>query len=355
MFLQYKSDAVMEMQLVLSSIFMSLMPSVDAQKKMKITGLSQRLLGTAPGWYLWRADMPGAYLVEIASACHERLPKSAGMPAASRPDCIKSICHIKYYPALQHDTSFEGLSVAEQMLRMDASCFDPTGTPLLERENDIDAGAFLAGFLTITVPYGYGLEQGRQDCICLELSTPERWVECCPNGLTPADLGLDIEGISGETVLVPPGGTDRDLSAWKVTWPVYDLFITAFGLYFTEPPIAMVYCGSQDAKQAQLLGGNFGLSLFSPPVWKVMACFIPGAWKNPGIYADRSVPLPQPAEPFGLLHNWLASNANCTKVAWMLLQPPSEMLQDINLEWWTPSGQESLQDIGLCCLVGHGV
>jgi hypothetical protein len=296
-------DPLGDHQIFWSTIFMVLVSSAEARARMRLTGISQRLDGEA-GWYLWRADQPGAYSLEIGEA--RAVP--GGRETHSR-------CWIKYYPALTDDQAFAGLSSYERELRAGA-LFDETGTPILAAAASIPQEAFLVGYLDLRLTGAYAT-------LCL--------------------LGQDfwrvLAGPSPGTA--PHPGADapvRDLPGWELAWPIADVLIMAWCMFFARQPLAAVLT-ERPGEAWEYVDGA---------IRAVPAADIPCR----ELFCLLSRPEGQgKLDPFGVAEEWLAEPDSARDLVWMLIQPPDEALPWLNPDWWKVS--QALGDVGLCCLADN--
>lgn len=313
-------DGGMDLHLLLNAMFTTLMPSASARGKMCLSGISQRLQSGSPGWFLWRDDEPGAFLLEL-------------MGAEYREDRPHGFFALKYYPALENDPSFDGLSVYEQNLRL-GDFFDAVGVPAFDKEPLIPAEAFVVGTIELEFNKRTGLfimECSAQDFWRLRLLGP-----------------LTVEGQGGKTVtLVEAGGLDRNLPGWEKAWKIYDTLITATGLYFGNAPLGVTLAG-----QPGLLYEQDGESLLSTRdpgnILHSSACFF--------VPEEVTEMMLQTSDydPYSLLDDWLTVRGlDDGDLTWLLVQPPTELFPHVNPEWWVPRAGGDLSDIGLCCLLGH--
>jgi hypothetical protein len=93
--------------------------------------------GEVPAWYLWLADPPGAYCLEMVDV--SRLDDNL----------ISSMYALKFYPALDGEL-LQALSAEEKDIRQSAH-FDATGAPAFDTRHEIPADLFTVGVLALTM------------------------------------------------------------------------------------------------------------------------------------------------------------------------------------------------------------
>lgn len=313
-------DSGMDLHLLLNAVFTALVTSANARKKMRLYGISQRLQGEAPGWYLWRDDEPGAFLLELAAEEYR----------AGRPHGVFSL---KYYPALENDPTFDSLSVYEQSMRL-GDFFDDSGAPFFDKELLIPAEFFVVAAMKLEFDKRTGL-------LSLECSAQDFW---------PVRLLSDLSatGPDGETVtLVKAGGLGRNFPGWEKAWKIYDTLITAIGLYFKKAPLSVALTGRPGALYEQD-GEELRAVNDADNTLHTSVCFF-----VPAEIAEKML-APSDYDPYSLLDDWLAARGmGDGELAWLLVQPPTELFPYVNPEWWVATAEGDLSDIGLCCLLGH--
>lgn len=313
-------DSGMDLHLLLNAMFTALMTSAAARAKMCLSGISSRLQGSAPGWFLWRDDEPGAFLLELVAEEYRE----------GRPHGLFAL---KYYPALENDPAFDGLSVYEQRFRLD-DFFGESGAPLFDKELLIPAEYFVVATIDLEFDKRTGL-------LVIECSAQDSWrLELCHP--------LTMKGADGETViLIDAGGLGRNLPGWEKAWKIYDTLITAVGLYFGNFPLSVALVDQPGVLYVQ---DNEYLSTMPDPdnTLHTSVCFF-----VPGQIAAEMLQ-PSDYDPYKLLDDWLvARDLDNNELVWLLVQPPTELFPHMNPRWWVVNGEDDLGDIGLCCLIGH--
>ena len=308
-------DPLAELQGVVANLFMILMPSTPARKKMRLTGISQPILPQATVWYLWREDFPGVFALELGEAdLHEAR-------IGTRPG-PRGRFWVKYYPAMENDSFFDGLSLQEQAIRM-SPLFDETGTPNLDSWEEIPEAAFVVGYIELEFQEDLGwvrVEGMARDVWKIRAQTP-----------------VDVPNGDKTIRLLEAGELDRNMSGWELLWAMLDSMVTTLGLFYATPPTGCFLwhrdivgdCTEDNSCERHLV-------LHLP-------CPLPKT-ENASVPDDVFALLDQACE-------------ECARQGgnedWLLVQPPSERLPWLNLLWWQTATDQDLGEAGLCCLLGQ--
>lgn len=298
------ADPLGDHQNFLAVIFMALVSSEEARNRMRLKSISQRLDGEL-GWYLWLEDQPGAYSLEVGEAVSGPAPGESS-----------SRCWIKYYPALANDPAFRGLSSSEKTMRA-SPMFDATGTPSFETAASIFREAFFVGYLDLHLTK-------TSASLCLLAQDLWQVVEKkAADGSKPQ---------AGEYLAV------RSLPGWKLAWPVANVLILAWCMFFACRPLAAAL--TQGPGEFWEHSGGESRAVFSSErLRREMFCFLPRPEGQGGLDA------------FGGVEEWLETQSADQDLVWVLLQPPDESQPWANPDWWRVS--QALGDVGLCCLADN--
>ncbi len=308
-------DPLAELQGVIANLFMILMPSSPARKKMRLAGISQPILPQATVWYLWRDDFPGVFALELGEAdLHQACENSRPGP--------RGRFWVKYYPAMEQDPLFDGLSLQEQALRI-SPLFDETGTPNLDSWEDIPEAAFVVGYIEVEFQEDLGW-------VRVEGTARDFWKVRSP-------APVDVRSADKTVRLLEAGELDRDMPGWPVLWAMLDSLVTALGLFYATPPTGcLLWHADTGGESAKDITSERHLVLHLP-------CPLP-----------RKERASVPEDIFALLEPDLDE---CARQGghedWLLVQPPSERLPWINLLWWQTATDQDLNEAGLCCLLGQ--
>jgi hypothetical protein len=101
--------------------------------ELGLLGASQ-VWGERPAWYLWLADSPGAYHLEMMETSEDDV-EGKGL--------ARALFSIKFYPSPDGGL-FNFFSPRERALALNG-CFDHTGTPLFEKLGEIPPHLFTVG------------------------------------------------------------------------------------------------------------------------------------------------------------------------------------------------------------------
>jgi len=122
---------------------------------------------------------------------------------------------IKYYPHPKEPV-FEEFSLTERFLRL-GPAFGEQDVPTPASSRQLRPGSFTVGFIQCAV-------QDKRALTWLSLWAPDRWVEIRESGLTIARFPGDM------TQVLPPGGRDRNVPGWALTWAIFAPLVAAFCL-----------------------------------------------------------------------------------------------------------------------------
>lgn len=309
-------DPVADLQGIIANLFMILMPSTAARRKMCLTGISQPILADASVWYLWREDFPGVFQLELGEAdLHCVRPGTRPGP--------RGRFWVKYFPALENDPCFDNLSVQEQILRL-GPLFDATGTPVLETWSQLPEAAFVVGYLDLDIQEECGL-------IRMECSARDVWRSF-------AQAPVDMDNGQETVRVLDAGDMDRNMPGWALTWPIFDTLVTTLGLFYASAPTGCILWHADDQMPEE------EESVF----FRHLVVHLPCARQKNSAHALV------PDDVFGLLQPCFDEcDEAWGEVDWILVQPPSERLPWLNALWWQTSTDQELGDAGLCCLLGQ--
>lgn len=207
-------DPILNVYSILDGLFRSVVPNEAARKFFGIKAISEKLSGP-PGYYLWFGEKPGAYLLELIDGTVEDVSHNTRHDAITQGASSRGRLRIKYFPAVDDSSDvFEDFSFYEQLVRM-SDLFDGTGTPTFEGSEKIDDTYFVVGNLDMRVT-------AERELIEITLNAPDRWKTFHPTGLSVSP------NREGSVEVIAPGGKDRDVQAWALSWFLFDKLISGF-------------------------------------------------------------------------------------------------------------------------------
>ncbi len=173
------------------------------------------------GWVgiAYRAGLPGSWTLRLKGRrgvyCLSYLRKE------EEEGRIHGIFGLQYFP-LRDDPLLDRFSIRENLLRQDHG-FE-TWIRHVPRQEDPLENAFIIGRILLSV-------DREERNLFLSLWSPLRWVEIRREGLhITREDGNRLE-------VLPPGGKDRDVPAFALSWPFFDRLIQAFAYHFKSGPV----------------------------------------------------------------------------------------------------------------------
>jgi hypothetical protein len=110
--------------------------------ELGLLGASQ-VWGDRPAWYIWLADSPGAYQMEIVETS-DGADEDSGL--------ARALVALKFYP--RPDSGFFGHFSPQERALMQNGCIDHTGTPFFEKLGEIPPHLFSIGSLELACQPG---------------------------------------------------------------------------------------------------------------------------------------------------------------------------------------------------------
>jgi hypothetical protein len=177
-----------------------------------LRGVSQ-VWGGPPAWYLWLADAPGVYQLELLEAENEAL---------NHTDLCRAVFVIKCYP-YRHAACFRSFSFIEQQL-IQSHFFDQTNTPVFEYREKIPPGLFNVATLELTMD-----PEARMALFCLEALNVIRSRYADKTDQTFAVIGLNRCFDKGEV--------DRNIPGLELAYPLFDVLLCLYANAGRRPPL----------------------------------------------------------------------------------------------------------------------
>jgi hypothetical protein len=324
---EFHSDDIDLVRRVMEDMFTLLFFDKGACQRIGFINIS-RSVGERLGWYLWTRDQKGAYLLELVDVAY--FDEEIGADYPNHIPEMKAKFVLRYYPSPE-EPLFEDFAFTEREVRL-GPCFDHTGTPLFEKQNDIHESLFAVGNLALDFDKGLNFA-------ILKISSQDRWVEIVEEGpIVETDHRQTIE-------VIPEGTTARNIPGWELSWRFYDKLLLGFcyvhrtipfGLGLTEFPgtVYHIYSRNKVIKAHEpdvrgrtlevgvLLQSNQTPSIAPEILKEVFFRSIPLSAKKKGFQVDCFANLPRETHPW------------------------------IDPDWWTASSWifEHTGDINHCCI-----
>ncbi|HET6461092.1 MAG TPA: CobW family GTP-binding protein [Syntrophales bacterium] len=132
--------------------------------------------------------------------------------------------HLQYFP-MPDEKVLNLFSVGENLLRLD-TCFDQWIRTVPEEGDHLD-GQFTVGRIILSFDI-------KENTVVLTLQAPGRWRDIRRDGLylTEPD-GSSVEAVS-------PGGTDRNVPAFALSWPFFDRLILTLRYLLKQAPLCVI-------------------------------------------------------------------------------------------------------------------
>ena len=203
---------------VMEDMFIPLFLDELACQKIGFTHIS-RLIGGMPGWYLWTRDDSGVYLLELTG-----LEISESVLTTNQPSSLIAQLVLRYYPTPE-EPSFKDFAFLEQQIRL-SPCFDHTGTPLFEKQEEIHDSLFTVGHIFAAFDRDLSI-------VKLKVSSQERWVEFYEDGVrVETGSGLRTARLIKKTKL-------RNVPGWKLSWGFFDKLLLGFCYVHKSRPFGL--------------------------------------------------------------------------------------------------------------------
>jgi len=134
------------------------------------------------------------------------------------------IFNLQYFPALD-ETVLEAFSIEENIIRQ-----EPSFEQSLRKDHDVASALkslFIIGHIVLVCDAG-------EKYLGLSFWAPRRWREVRKNGLyiTRGD-GTIVEAVQ-------PGGVDRNVPAFALSWPFFDKLVLTVGYHLGRSPLGVV-------------------------------------------------------------------------------------------------------------------
>ncbi len=169
---------------------------------------TSRSFAASPGCFLWSNRRLGVHSLHVTDA-------REGSNLLGLGPYLWFRLRIGYYPHPE-ESVFEEFSVSERLLRL-GPAFGEQGVPMPGSHRQFRPSSFVVGFIECAAHH-------EQALTWLSLWAPERWVEIREAGLMVARFAGDV------TLVLPPGGRDRNVPGWDLAWPVFAPLVAAFCL-----------------------------------------------------------------------------------------------------------------------------
>jgi hypothetical protein len=165
-----------------------------------LKGFSQ-VWGGPPAWYIWLADAPGVYHLELVETEEEKL---------NGKNLCKGVLAVKCYP-YPDDACFQSFSFFEQAL-INSHFFDKTHTPVFEHREKIPSDFFTIAMLEIVMD-----DKAYMASFCVETLDVLRNRYDSKTDQMLSIMDLDRQFAAGEI--------DRDILGLKIAYPLFDCLI----------------------------------------------------------------------------------------------------------------------------------
>ena len=179
-----------------------------------------------PGWNLWLQQNTKVYQLSLVEAYTTHGEDQFSNTADPYAAMIKGRLVIKYFPATD-DPLLDTYSCAETLLRT-GPLFDHTGTPGIRAQECIDASCFVVGYLDFRTSTD-------RNFIELTCVAPNRWKDIRVDGLYLQNPRKE------EVEAVSPGGIDRNVPGWDLSFFIFDKLVSSCGYVFKTAPWAAAF------------------------------------------------------------------------------------------------------------------
>jgi len=202
----------------MEDMFIPLFLDEQACQRIGFTNISRRI-SELPGWYLWTRDDRGAYLLELTS-----LEISEPISMTNQSPFLAADLVLRYYPTPE-EPSFKEFAFLEQQVRL-SPCFDHTGTPLFEKQDEIHESLFIVGHICVAFDRELSFAK-------MKVSSQDRWVEFCEDGVrVDTDSGPATAPLMEETKI-------RNVPGWKLSWGFFDKLLLSFCYVHKSQPFGL--------------------------------------------------------------------------------------------------------------------
>jgi hypothetical protein len=203
---------------VMEDMFIPLFLDEQACQKIGFTHIS-RLICEMPGWYLWTKEDSGVYLLELTS-----LGISESALIRNQLSSLEAHLALRYYPTPE-ETSFKDFTFLEQQIRL-SPCFDHTGSPLFEKQEEIHESLFSVGHISVAFDRELSIAK-------MKVSSQERWVEFYEDSIrVDTDSGLGTAPLEEKTKL-------RNVPGWRLSWGFFDKLLLGFCYVHKSRPFGL--------------------------------------------------------------------------------------------------------------------
>lgn len=179
-----------------------------------LKGVSQ-VWGGPPAWYIWLAEAPGVYHLELIEAEEEN---------QNGKDLCKAVFVVKCYPFPGTDT-FQTFSFIEQKL-IKSNFFDETHTPVFEYREKIPPDLFNVAMLEVTTDH-----EAHMAGFCIETLDILRSRYAGQTNQTFPVVGLTQQFAEGEV--------DREIPGLEIAYPLFDCLMCMYANSEKQAPLQL--------------------------------------------------------------------------------------------------------------------
>jgi hypothetical protein len=215
---EFYSDDIDLIRRIMEDMFIPLFLDEQACHRIGFTNISRRIC-ELPGWYLWTKDNRGAYLIELTS-----LEIGKPISITNQSPFLTAGLVLKYYPTPE-EPSFKDFAFLEQQVRL-SPCFDHTGTPLFEKQEEIHDSLFNVGQISVTFDRELGIAK-------MKVFSQDRWVEFCEEG-----AGVEDDS-GGATACLMEKTRIRNVPGWELSWGLFDKLLLGFCYIHRSRPFGL--------------------------------------------------------------------------------------------------------------------
>jgi hypothetical protein len=215
---EFYSDDIDLVRRIMEDMFIPLFLDEQAYHRIGFINISRRIC-ELPGWYLWTKDDRGAYLLELTS-----LEIAEPISITNQSPFLTAGLVLKYYPTPE-EPSFKDFAFLEQQVRL-SPCFDHTGTPLFEKQEEIHDSLFTVGHICVAFDRELSIAKMR-------VSSQDRWVEFREDAVgVETDSGPATAPLMEKTRL-------RNVPGWELSWGFFDKLVLGFCYVHRSRPFGL--------------------------------------------------------------------------------------------------------------------
>lgn len=197
-----------------------------------LKGISQ-VWGGPPAWYIWLANAPGVYHLELLEAEEEK---------QNGKDFCKAVFTVKCYP-YPGDACFQSFSFLEQKL-IQSNFFDETHTPVFEFREKIPPDLFNVARLEVTMDH-----EAHMADFCIEtLDILRSRYAAKTNQIFPI---MDLSRQFGMDEI------DRDIPGLEIAYPLFDCLMCLYANTGKQAPL-QVQCSKTTGFEVVIEHGKSG-------------------------------------------------------------------------------------------------